>query len=136
MKSPEKVYLIDTNVILRYLLGDHPEFSPKAEAFMKDVSEGRKKAEILDVVTVECVYVLGKYYEVSKAEIVEKLSGILNFSGIVNSNRAETLAAFVKYRDSNIDIVDCILAAKSSLSKLVVSFDSDFEKLKTHRGTL
>jgi predicted nucleic-acid-binding protein len=136
MKSPEKVYLIDTNVILRYLLGDHPEFSPKAEAFMKDVSEGRKKAEILDVVTVECVYVLGKYYEVSKAEIVEKLSGILNFSGIVNSNRAETLAAFVKYRDSNIDIVDCILAAKSSLSKLVVSFDSDFEKLKTHRETL
>ena len=60
MKSPEKVYLIDTNVILRYLLGDHAEFSPKAEAFMKDVSEGRKKAEILDVVTVECIYVLEK----------------------------------------------------------------------------
>ncbi len=136
MKSPEKVYLIDTNVILRYLLGDHAEFSPKAEAFMKDVSEGRKKAEILDVVTVECIYVLGKYYQVSKGEIVEKLSGILNFSGIANSNRAETLTALVKYRDSNIDIVDCILAAKSSLSKVVVSFDRDFEELKAVTETL
>ena len=136
MKSPEKVYLIDTNVILRYLLGDHAEFSPKAEAFMKDVSEGRKKAEILDVVTVECIYVLEKYYQVSKGEIVEKLSGILNFSGIANSNRAETLTALVKYRDSNIDIVDCILAAKSSPSKLIVSFDRDFEELKAVTETL
>jgi len=43
MKQQEKVYLIDTNVILRYLLGDHPEFSPKAEAFMGNISEGTKK---------------------------------------------------------------------------------------------
>jgi predicted nucleic-acid-binding protein len=136
MKSPEKVYLIDTNVILRYLLGDHPEFSPKAEAFMKDVSEGRKKAEILDVVTVECIYVLEKYYQVSKGEIVEKLSGLLNFSGIVSSNRAETLTALLKYRDTNIDIADCILAAKSSLSKVVVSFDRDVEELKAVTETL
>ncbi len=35
MKPPAKVYLIDTNVILRYLLGDHKIFSPKAKAFMK-----------------------------------------------------------------------------------------------------
>jgi len=136
MKSPEKVYLIDTNVILRYLLGDHPEFSPKAEAFMEDISEGRKKAEILDVVTAECIYVLEKYYQVSKHEIVEKLSAILNFSGIVNFSRAETLTALLKYRDSNVDIVDCILAAKSSRSKVVVSFDKDLEELKAVSETL
>ncbi len=136
MKLPEKVYLIDTNVILRYLLGDHTEFSPKAESFMLSVSEERKKAEILDVVTVECIYVLEKYYQVSKDKIVEKLSGILNFSGIVNSNRAETLTALLKYRDTNIDIVDCILAAYSSHSKIIISFDKDLEKLKAIREPL
>ena len=103
---------------------------------MKDISEGRKKAEIQDVVTVECIYVLEEYYQVSKGEIVEKLSGILNFSGIVSSNRAETLTALLKYRDTNIDIVDCILAAKSSLTKVVVSFDRDFEALKAITETL
>ena len=77
---PKKVYLIDTNVILRYLLGDHAEFSPKAESFMLNVSEGTKKAEILDVVIVECIYVMEKYYQIPKTEIVGKLSGILNFS--------------------------------------------------------
>ena len=46
MKLSEKVYLIDTNVILRYLLDDHESFSPKAKAFMLKVSEGVRKAEI------------------------------------------------------------------------------------------
>ena len=131
MKLPQKVYLIDTNVVLRYLLGDHPEFSPKAEAFMFDVSKGVKKAEILDVVIVECIYVMEKYYEIPKTEIVEKLSGILNFSGIVNPDRSEILEALLKYENSNIDIVDCILAARSSPEKVVISFDKDRKKLKT-----
>ena len=125
MKLPRKVYLIDTNIVLRYLLGDHPEFSPKAEAFMVDISKGVKKAEILDVVIVECIYVMEKYYEIPKTEIVEKLSGILNFSGIVNPDRSEILEALLKYEDSNIDIVDCILAARSSPEKVVISFDDD-----------
>ena len=130
MKLPRKVYLIDTNVVLRYLLGDHPEFCSKAEAFMLDVSNGIKKAEILDVVIVECIYVMEKYYEIPKTEIVEKLSGILNFSGIVNPDRSEILEALLKYENSNIDIVDCILAARSSPEKIVISFDKDMKKLK------
>ncbi|MBA3018242.1 MAG: PIN domain-containing protein [Proteobacteria bacterium] len=130
MKLPEKVYLIDTNVILRYLLGDHAELSSKAEAFMLDVSEGAKPAEILDVVIVECIYVMEKYYQIPKAEIIDKLSKILNFTGIVNSDRSEILEALLKYGSTDIDIVDCILAAHSSPKKVVVSFDKDMKKLK------
>ena len=130
MKLPQKVYLIDTNVVLRYLLGDHPEFSPKAEAFMTDVSTGTKKAEILDIVIVECVYVMEKFYKIPKTEIVEKLSSLLNFTGIVNPDRSELLEAVLKFKDSNVDIVDCILAACSSPEKVVISFDKDMKKLK------
>ncbi|MBW1708109.1 MAG: PIN domain-containing protein [Deltaproteobacteria bacterium] len=130
MKLPQKVYLIDTNVVLRYLLGDHPEFSPKAEAFMTDVSTGKKKAEILDIVIVECVYVMEKFYKIPKTEIVEKLSSLLNFTGIVNPDRSELLEAVLKFKDSNVDIVDCILAACSSPEKVVISFDKDMKKLK------
>lgn len=136
MKLHAKVYLIDTNVILRYLLGDHAEFSPKAESFMLDVSEGTKKAEIMDVVIVECIYVMEKYYRIPKSDIVGKLSGILNFSGIVNPGKSEILEALLKYEDLNIDIVDCILAAYSSHLKIVISFDKDLEKLKAIREPL
>ena len=130
MNSIKKVYLIDTNVILRYLFDDHKVHSPKAKAFMAEVFKGTKKAEIFDVVIIECIYVMEKYYQIPKSEISTKLSGILNFSGIVNSDRSEILEALLKYNSANIDIVDCILAAHSSSEKVVVSFDKDMKKLK------
>ena len=80
MKPPAKVYLIDTNVILRYLLGDHKSFSPKAKAFMELISQGTKKAEIPSVVIVECVYVMEKFYKIPGNEIVDTLSKILKIA--------------------------------------------------------
>jgi predicted nucleic-acid-binding protein len=97
---------------------------------MGNISEGTKKAEIPDVVIVECIYVMEKYYQIPKSEISTKLSGILNFCGIVNSDRSEILEALLRYGSTNIDIVDCILAAHSSPEKVVVSFDKDMKKLK------
>jgi predicted nucleic-acid-binding protein len=136
MKSPEKVYLIDTNVILRYLLDDHKTFSSKAKAFMLQVSHGTTKAEIPAVVVVECVYVLDKFYLVPRDDIVESISGILNFTGIINRDRSELLEALLNYKTSNTDIVDCILAAHSSPEKVVVSFDKDLGRLKAVIETL
>ena len=130
MPPPEKAYLIDTNVILRYLLDDHEDFSPKAKAFMQDVAKGSIKAELPTVVVVECVYVMEKFYKIPKNEIVDTLSRILNIKGITNSAKSEILDALIKYEKSNADIVDCILAAKSSPQRVVVSFDKDFKRLK------
>ena len=136
MKPPEKVYLIDTNVVLRYLLDDHKLFSPKAKAFMQDVAKGLKKAELSSVVVVECVYVMEKFYQIPKNEIVDRLSRILNIKEIVNPDKSELLDALVKFENSGADIVDCILAAKSSSQRVIVSFDKDFKKLKASQEKL
>ena len=136
MKPPAKVYLIDTNVILRYLLGDHKSFSPKAKAFMELISQGTKKAEIPSVVIVECVYVMEKFYKIPRNEIVDTLTKIFNFSGIVNPDKSEILEALLKYAITNTDIVDCMLAAQSSPEKVIISFDKDFDKLKAISETI
>ena len=62
MKKAEKIHLIDANVILRFLLGDHEVFSPKSVVLMKDIDGNRKKAEILAPVIVECTYVMEVCY--------------------------------------------------------------------------
>jgi predicted nucleic-acid-binding protein len=97
---------------------------------MQDVAEGFKKAELISVVLVECVYVMEKYYQIPKNEIVDKLSRILNIKGIINPDKSEILNSLIKYENSNADIVDCILAAKSSPQRVVVSFDKDFKRLE------
>lgn len=53
--------LIDANVILRYLLGDHPEYSEKAK---KVIEEG---AYTLPEVIAEVVYVLNAYTKLHAA---------------------------------------------------------------------
>ena len=63
-------------------------------------------------------------------EIVDKLSRILNIKEVVNPDKSEILDALVKYENSGADIVGCILAAKSSPQRVMVSFDKDFKKLK------
>ena len=136
MKLPAKVYLIDTNVILRYLMADHEKFSPKAKAFMVKVSQEKTKAEIPAVVIVECVYVMDKFYRIPKHEIADTLSRILNFSGIANPDKSEILEALLKYEASNADIVDCLLAASSAPDRVVVSFDKDFARLKATAESL
>ena len=71
-----------------------------------------------------------KFYEIPKKEIVDKLSRILNIKAIVNANKSAILDALVKYENSSADIVDCILAAKSSPQRVIASFDKDFKRLK------
>ena len=136
MKLPTKVYLIDTNVILRYLLADHEKFSPKAKAFMVKVCQEKTRAEIPAVVIVECVYVMEKFYRIPRLEIADTLGRTLNFSGIVNPDKSEILEALIKYEASNADIVDCLLAASSAPDRVVVSFDKDFARLKATAESL
>ena len=122
-------YLLDTNVILRYLLDDHPEFSPKASQFMADVSKGKAKAEFPDIVLMECVFVMERHYNVPRSLVVDRLTRIINFEGIINTKKAILLNALLNYKKHNIDIVDCLLCAYSSKDRMVISFDKDFKKL-------
>lgn len=129
---PEKAYLIDTNVLLRFLLDDHATFSPKAKRFMQEVFNKDKITILPAVVLVECVYVLEKFYRVPRNDIVANLSRLLTYPGIVNPDKADLLKALMLHRHSGTDIVDCILAALSSEHSPVVSFDKDFSSLKAH----
>jgi len=125
------VYVIDTNVILRYLLADHEEFYNRARALMEQVRHGNKKILILDSVIAECVYVLLKVYNVPRKEIATKLAGILEYKGVVNSEKENLRKALAIFAEENVDIVDAFVFAFGSLeeNREVFSFDKDLKKL-------
>ena len=54
----KNITVLDTNVILRYLLNDHPQHFQRAQVFMADVISGEITVYIPDSVLAECVYVL------------------------------------------------------------------------------
>lgn len=58
--------ILDTNVILRYLLKDNAKLFEQAKPFMDALKTGENQAYILEGVLVECVYVLLKVYQIPR----------------------------------------------------------------------
>lgn len=123
--------LPDTNVILRYLLEDERQLYQKASVFFEKVRRGEEKALILESVLVECIYMLTKFYKVSKEETVDKLKVLLQYKGIINEDKNELIEAMNIFSGkNNIDIVDCILFTKAkSHHRDLFTFDDRLRKL-------
>jgi predicted nucleic-acid-binding protein len=124
-------HLVDTNVLLRFLIGDDPPKAERAFALMKRVEGGGETVKITDEVITETVWTLDSFYRVPRSEIVASLIGLLGFSGIRVSSRDVLLEALQKYGSTSADFVDCFLAARANHDEIsVYSFDeTDFKKL-------
>jgi predicted nucleic-acid-binding protein len=122
--------LVDTNVILRYLLDDHPQLYEKAKDLFEKVRFGTEKVIILESVLTECVYVLMKFYKVPKKEATDKLSALLRYRGVANDDKSVLLEALVIFAIQNIDMVDAILLARARIGQYnLISFDKDVENI-------
>ena len=128
MKS---IFVIDANVILRYLLADHAEYFQKARDFFDSVKVDKSKGYIPESVVVECVYVLLKVYRIPRAEIAESLAGVLRYKGILNENTALLLESLRLFHQKNVDIVDALIHVTAKARGWQnFSFDLDLQKLE------
>ena len=96
--------LIDANVVLRYLLDDHAELSQRAA----DILEQQRVIMPMEV-ACEIVYVLQKVYMVSRNDIADQLTRLVQAELIYMDKSAVFLKALDCYRHSNFDFVDCLL---------------------------
>jgi predicted nucleic acid-binding protein len=126
-----KAHLIDTNVILRYLIGDLPVQASKSAALMERLEAGTERAEILESVVAEAVWTLESFYKVSRPEIAERLAAVLNFRGVLALKKGVLVSALARFGSTSADFVDCLLAAQAQQKDLTVySFDAkDFRRL-------
>jgi predicted nucleic-acid-binding protein len=126
-----KAHLVDTNVILRYLIGDIPAQADKSTALMERLEAGAERAEILESVVAETVWTLESFYKVSRPEIAERLAVILSFRGVLAAKKGVLISALARFGSTSADFVDCLLAAQAQQRNLTVySFDAkDFRRL-------
>ena len=108
--------LVDTNVVLRYLLCDNEQQAQIA----KDLIEGG--AFLLPEVLMETSHVLRTFYEVDRQNIASQLLIVLKW---VEMERKDVMIRAVEiFAETHLDFVDCILAAYHSVNKVeVFTFD-------------
>ena len=63
---------LDANIILRHILGDHPDHSPRATAYFGQIARGELTVRTTDTVVFEAVYALQR---ASAASISSRASG-------------------------------------------------------------
>ncbi len=123
------VYLLDTNVIIRFLVGDHEEYLAKSIEIFRQIESVKLQVFVLDGVLMEAFFVLTKFYKLPKEEVIDDLKMILALNGVVNANKPILFETLNVLENKNIDFVDAMICAKSKLEGFgKLSFDDDLKK--------
>ncbi len=126
-----KTYLVDTNLILRFLTAEPEMLARKAREIFERCERGTLSLRILPLVVTEVVFVLsGRHYDLGRDIIARELALFLENPSLLIEERDALLLALRFFANQNIDFVDAYLAAAALLrDEGVASFDRDFEKV-------
>lgn len=122
---------LDTNVILRHLLQDHPDHSRRATAYISRIERGEMRVRIADSVVFEAVFMLSGLYRRSKTEIRDALLPLIDLPDIVLPGKGRFREVFDLYVDLNLSIVDAYHAVLMKYLGLreVLSFDRGLDRV-------
>lgn len=115
--------ILDTNMILRYLLNDNQEMADKAEQYIKSGD-----VWVTIEVIAEVVYVLKGVYSLDRETIANIIKGFLK---LVNCSETDVLdRALETYAERNLDFVDCVLFGYHTVHEAeIATFDKKLLKL-------
>jgi len=118
--------IVDTNIVLRWLLGDHNELSAKAE---KIVNKSKPSTlMVTDVIVAEIVYVLiglGK----NRTQVFEAINLLIRTIEFKFENELIISKTNQYIKITKLDFADCYLLARSIIEKNeILSFDNALNK--------
>ncbi|MDQ3657015.1 MAG: PIN domain-containing protein [Chloroflexota bacterium] len=117
---------LDTNVIIRHLLRDNPDQSSRSSRLVGSIADGIVDVAISDTVVFEAVFVLNQIYKISRSEVADELTVLLNIPGISLNTKSEILATLRYWaRQSPLSFADCyhLVTAESLGLDMIYSFD-------------
>jgi len=126
-----KKYLLDTNVLLRFLLDDHVELPRAAARLFQQAVDEKCLLILTDIGIAEAVWVLTSYYKLEREKVAESLAKLLLKAGVQCPTLEPVLDALARFKATNCDFFDCYLAAQAASSGVAIaSFDKDFRKFE------
>jgi predicted nucleic-acid-binding protein len=121
---------VDTNILVRFLVGDDEIQSKKVYKFFKKAEAKNDTLFIPLLVVLELIWVLESAYQISRKEIVESISDML-LMPILRFEHQSALQQFTHFsQNNNYDLSDLIIAysAKEQGCESVLTFDKRASK--------
>jgi predicted nucleic-acid-binding protein len=117
---------LDTNVLLRWLLGDVPEHTKLVEKLLAK----NNTYHVADMAIQEVVYVLERLLKMDRNQVVANIRAIMAQANI-NCNRGLfELALDIYEKHNSLSFVDCCLASYAQIDDVapIYTFDKAFIK--------
>ncbi len=117
--------IVDTNVILRYLVGDDKKQKDRAKKWFKEAQAGKRKLAISPLVIAECCFVLESFYGQDREKIARVFESFLSQRWFKIDER-KTLLALWKWYKKGLHFVDSFLLSWAKISGFgILSFDKE-----------
>lgn len=122
-------FLLDANVVLRFLTQDHPGRSRAATALFEKARNKQAILELDAVILAEVIYNLEGYYGKSRDDIANTLMQLVTSPGIEAKPQVTIINALLRYKNQPVDFPDAWLATLAVQRKLpAASFDEDLDR--------
>ena len=126
---------VDTNVLLRLLVGDDPSQAAKARRLFDRADAEQKTIWVSDTVLVELVWTLARAYSRDRADIVKALRTLSSHATVVLESAAAVRDATDAFEQGRADFADCLLCVKAQMVGCdeVATFDRGMRALPAVR---
>lgn len=120
---------VDTNVLVRHLVGEPPDMAARATAFLQRESE----LFVADLIVAETVYVLESFYEIARPEIGEAMWALIVMASVRVVDASRLLRALEIYEEDHLDFAEAYLVAcaESMGVMQVASFDRSIDRIQS-----
>ncbi len=120
---------VDTNVLVRHLIGDPPKLATRATDYLRGASD----LLVADLIVAETIYVLESFYEVSRPEISESMRALIVMESVRVVDAPLLLRAVEIYEYDHLDFAEAYLIASAESTGVmrVASFDRSIDRVKT-----
>ncbi len=128
-----KTLLLDTNILLRFILKDNDAAFNKAKTYLQQAKKGQLKAKIVSAVIPEIVYVLAGYYQVSRQKIASIMTELITTPYLDIEQRTQWEQVFSHYPQNKLDLVDLylVISAQETGAQLA-TFDQELAEFWTN----
>jgi predicted nucleic-acid-binding protein len=122
---------VDTNVLVRHLVGDPPDMAARATAYL------RKETGLLvaDLIVAETVYVLESFYEVARPEISEAMRALITMESVSVVDAPLLFRTLEIYEYDRLDFAEAYLVASAESTNVmqVASFDRSIDRIQSFK---
>ena len=122
---------IDTNVLVRFLVqDDEVQFEKARKLIKREIASGRR-VFVNQLVLMETEWVLRSRYAVTKNQIIEAISGLLDATDVQFEDEPAIEEALFIWKETNADFADCLIGAKNRRMgcRVTATFDINAAKL-------